>query len=260
MSLITRCQTCATAFRVQRAQLAARGGKVRCGKCGAVFDGVAGLVEEGAELLRLEPSPQLGLFDPSRRPPQPAAPHARAPKEEEGEGELPEFLVKARPERRSPLLWGTLAAIAAVVLVAQAVHRFRTEIAVLVPEARPALLAACRFAGCDLPLPRRPELMAIESSDLQADPEAESVIVLNAVLRNRAAFAQAYPALELTLTDEADRPVVRKVLRPDDYLEPVRAAEAAQGLAAGAEAAFRVNLDAGRTRATGYRLYLFFPQ
>jgi predicted Zn finger-like uncharacterized protein len=261
MSLITRCQACSSAFRVQRAQLAARGGKVRCGKCGAIFDGIAGLVEEGAELLRLEPSPQLGLFDPSRRPLQSAAPRTSAPQENgQDEAELPEFLAKARPQRRSPWLWGTLAAVAAVVLVAQTVHRFRTEISVLVPQARPALLAACRFANCDLPLPRRPELMAIESSDLQADPDAESVIVLNAVLRNRAAFAQAYPALELTLTDESDRPVVRKVLMPDDYLEPARAAEAAQGLPAGAEAAFRVNLDSGRTRATGYRLYLFFPR
>src|SRR5258706_4432287 len=69
LSLVTRCQVCATAFRVQRSQLAARGGKVRCGKCGTVFDGVAGLVEEGSGLL-LWPSPQPRVFDPSRPPAQ----------------------------------------------------------------------------------------------------------------------------------------------------------------------------------------------
>ena len=52
MSLVTRCPVCATAFRVQRGQLAARGGKVRCGKCSQIFDGIASLVEEGAEPLK----------------------------------------------------------------------------------------------------------------------------------------------------------------------------------------------------------------
>ena len=62
MSLATRCPSCLTAFRVHREQLAARGGRVRCGRCGAAFDAIRALLEEGAEPLRLEPSPQLGLF------------------------------------------------------------------------------------------------------------------------------------------------------------------------------------------------------
>jgi hypothetical protein len=53
---------------------------------------------------------------------------------------------------------------------------------------------------------------------------------------------------------------VRRVLVPSDYLDAARAGQAGQGLAPGGEAAFRVNLDAGRARATGYRLYLFYPQ
>jgi predicted Zn finger-like uncharacterized protein len=272
MSLITRCQVCHTAFRVHRTQLAARGGKVRCGKCSTVFDGVAGLVEEGVELLRLEPSPQLGLFDPSRRakpsrlsPPQAAAaldpaPKLAAPGVDDVDAPLPEFLARDQSPRRSLLLWGVLVLLAAAALVAQATYRYRTEIAVIVPAARKPLLAICRVAQCEVPLPKRPELMSIESSDLQADPKSESVIVLNAVLRNRAPFPQEYPSLELTLTDDADRPVLRRVLGPRDYLESARAALAPQGITAGGEAAFRVNFHAGNTRATGYRLYLFFPQ
>jgi len=257
MSLVTRCPVCATAFRVQPAQLAARSGKVRCGKCAKVFDGVAGLVEEGTERLRLEPSPQLGLFDPSRRP-RHAAPPRPDPVVDE-DAPVPEFLVREAP-RRHPVLWGIAALLAASALVAQAAHRYRTEIAVLLPEARAPLEAACRATGCTVSLPRRPDLIGIESSDLQADGKGDNVIVLNAVLRNRAPFPQEYPALELTLTDDADRPVVRRVLRPADYLGPARAAQAPAGIAAGGEAAFRMNLDASRARATGYRLYLFFPQ
>jgi predicted Zn finger-like uncharacterized protein len=251
MSLTTRCPVCGTAFRVQRAQLAARGGRVRCGKCGEVFDGVAGLVEEGAEPFILEPSPQLGLFDPSRRAPAP-------PPKTENDAPPP-FMAEEQPVGRR-LLWSLLVLSAVFALAAQAAFRYRTEIAAFTPGAGAPLAAACRLLRCQIPLPRRAELMSIESSDLQAEPRRDGVIVLNAVLRNRATFAQAYPALELTLTDEADRPVVRRVLAPREYLDPARGAPGvAQGIPAGAEVSLRIYLDAGRRRATGYRLYLFYP-
>jgi hypothetical protein len=50
------------------------------------------------------------------------------------------------------------------------------------------------------------------------------------------------------------------VLEPADYLDRARAAQLPEGIAAGSDANLRVYLDAGRARATGYRLYLFYPQ
>lgn len=245
MSLITRCPACGTAFRVQREQLAAHFGTVRCGKCGSAFNGVAALVEEEGERLALDPSPQLGLFDPSRRPTQPVA-----------TGPLPDFMVEPEPARRRTWLWAFAALLAAAGLAAQAAYRYRAEIAALAPEARAPLDAACRWLRCAVLLPRRAELMSIESSDLQADPRREGLIVLNALIRNRSRFAQEYPALELTLTDEAGRPLLRRVLLPADYVEAERSR---QGIAPGGEAALRIYLDSSRARATSYRLYLFYP-
>jgi predicted Zn finger-like uncharacterized protein len=256
MTLVTRCPHCATAFRVQPAQLAARGGKVRCGKCAAVFDGLAGLVAEGPASAphEPEPSPQLALFEPARPVPERSA----APAASESPP-APRFLETAEPLPPRRILWALGAVAALLVLAAQVVLHFRTEIAVLVPEARAPLAAACERLGCELRLPRRPELMAIESSDLQADSRRESVIMLNAVLRNRAPFPQEYPALELALTDERDEPVVRRVLMPADYLGAEAAARLAQGIAPGADASLRVAFDASRVRAVGYRVYLFYP-
>src|SRR5256712_4040378 len=106
MSLITRCPVCGTTFRVHSSQLAAHSGTVRCGKCGGVFSGVAALVGEGDERLALEPSPQLGLFDPGRRPADAAVGAAAQP--------LPDFLVEELPSRRSRWLWGAAAFLAAL--------------------------------------------------------------------------------------------------------------------------------------------------
>ena len=95
---------------------------------------------------------------------------------------------------------------------------------------------------------------------LQADTRREGLIALNAVIRNRARFAQDYPSLELTLTDEADRPVLRRVIGPRDYLEAARRNELVEkGIAPGGETTLRLLLDSSRARATGYRLYLFYP-
>jgi predicted Zn finger-like uncharacterized protein len=241
VSLVTRCPECRTAFRVFSAQLSARGGKVRCGKCSAVFDGVAALQEEGAAAPELEPSPQLALFEST---PQAADSVA--------------FLKEEPAPSRHRLAWGLAAAAAVVALALQALVHYRTEAVVLFPQSRPMLAATCAALGCELHLPRRPELLAIESSDLQSDASREGVIVLNAAIRNRAPFPQDFPSLELTLTDERDRAVLRRVLRPADYLGAATA-RLAQGIAAGAEATLRVHFDTSEVRAVGYRLYLFYP-
>jgi predicted Zn finger-like uncharacterized protein len=242
MNLVTRCPACGTAFRVQREQLAAHFGSVRCGKCGGVFNGVAALVEEGAERLWIDPSPQLGLFDPRRAAPPSAA-----------EAPLPEFLAEeAPPARWRKSLWLLLSVLAAGALLAQA-YRARTELTVLLPELRPALEAACGLADCTVPLPRRPELIRIESVDMHVDP-ARQVYVLHALLKNLGRFPQQYPDLELTLT-EAGKPVTRRVLRPAEYLQP-RAARA-PGIEPRAEEQLRVYVDARTLRASGYELCIF---
>lgn len=294
MSLVTRCPSCATTFRVTPMQLSARAGRVRCGKCSAVFDGVSNLLtEEAVAALPVEPSPQLGLFE-VREPsgnhvsggtpvPNPetdttssayrdiardsATEHAAISASESDEPHpkdvtekivVPAFLAPEPPAAGHFVVWTLLALIAFCALALQASMHFRSEIGVLLPQARPYLETACEILGCEVRLPRRADLLSIESSDLQADGQRAGVIVLNALLRNRAPFAQEFPDLELTLTDQSERAVIRKVLKPPDYLQDKRALVPA-GMSGGAEEAVRIFLDTGGILATGYQLFLFYP-
>ena len=261
--MITRCPTCNTAFRVTEAQLSARGGQVRCGACTHVFDASASLQE-------LTPAPtQADLANPSGVPmilpdtapalsPElvatfPAAP-AIAPKTEADSFATPaQVAIAART--RGPMGAGIL--MLTFLLFAQGLFYFRSDIAVLVPASKPLIKETCALLGCSIQLPHRSDLMTIEASDLQADGVNASMVILSATLRNRAAFPQAHPALELTLTDTQDLPLARRVLQAADYLDSPPDNE--NGFAAGAERAIRVTLQLTDLKATGYRLYLFYP-
>ena len=165
--------------------------------------------------------------------------------------------VAAAAEKTASGLFTLAALLLAVVLAGQLVFRFRSEIAVTLPSLRPALELLCRAVDAELPLPRRAELVSIETSDLQADPTRANLLVLNATLRNRANYGQAYPALELTLTDTQDAALARRVFAPNEYL-PAKL-PAGQPFAANADVAVRLWIEAKEISAAGYRLYVFYP-
>ena len=143
-----------------------------------------------------------------------------------------------------------------MVLAGQIAYRLRSDLVLLFPSIRASAVQLCDWAGCDLPSPQRAELMSIEASDLQADSTNPAVMVLSATLRNRAPFAQAQPALELTLTDSQDQPVARRVIDASDYTIP----GAVNGVfPASSELPVKIYFEASSVKATGYRLYLFYP-
>lgn len=243
MSLITRCPACATVFRVTEPQLRTRGGQVRCGRCGAQFDALASLTP-GSAGHSLPPSEVQGPITSGGVTPTLAA--EKDPIFDFGP------VSRGRPSR----LWWSASAFLVLTLAAQGAYRYRGEISVLLPEARPLVERLCAKLGCEIPLPRRVELLSIESSDLQADGAHPSVMVLTATLRNRAGFAQAFPALELTLTNSQDQTVARRVLMPPDYA--AKGTRVKAGFAAASELQVRLYLEAPALKPTGYRLYLFY--
>ena len=95
-----------------------------------------------------------------------------------------------------------------LVLAGQIIFHFRAVIARTTPSTRPALAALSAALGTDIPLPRHVDLVSIDASDLLTEPGRGELLSLQATLRNRANYAQAFPAIELTLTDTADKAVV----------------------------------------------------
>jgi len=244
MSLITSCPQCMTTFRLQEKQLTASQGKVRCGKCQHVFDALSRLAEAPADKLVESTS-------------EPPAPVASPPKYVADTAPLGAKLASPKAKRKIPRwLLACLIGILLLLAVIQAIYYLRSTIAAQWPMLRPHLVTACGFLNCTVSLPKRAELLTIDDSDMQLDAEREGVIHLSATLINTASFTQAYPLLEITLTDAYDKPVVRRAITANEYLP---GQQTLQGIPPGESIQVSLALTAGDAAVAGYRLFVTYP-
>ncbi len=275
----TRCPACRTVFRVTAAQLELREGQVRCGHCKTVFDGHANMVSLAPRIPEDEPDEEYDEL--ARGPPTVTLRSAQALQplrpQVEGTGPTsdgaspaaaadtmgkaaPTVAAEAKPISRRQLA-NALVALAipllVLALIGQAVFHFRDSIASRWPATGPSLSRLCAKLDCRLHPLREINGLSIDASDLQADPAHQGLLVLTATLRNRAAYALAYPYLELSLTDAQDQVVVRRALAPQDYVGGTT--DVAAGMSANGELPVKLFIDASATTQAGYRLYLFYP-
>lgn len=154
--------------------------------------------------------------------------------------------------------WALGIAVSVSLLLAQSAYFFRVGLTTHVPAIKPALVIFCHALHCTIPLPQSAELISIESSGLEADPEHENQIAFTALLRNRADFTQSFPELALTLNDNQDNPVARRFFKPRDYLPADENTQTA--FLANHELSVKLQLNTGNLRPAGYRLELFYSK
>lgn len=264
-SQITRCPSCATLFRVVPDQLRVSQGWVRCGQCQQAFDagayllpaqtpeeagGPAGSGDAASQALPalvVDESAAAGTHEPQGAETAPAndAPSfLRAPK--------PPSPLWTHPLTRAGLL--LLAFVLVLGLALQVVVHERERIAAHDPASRPALRQLCQLLGCKLAFWQQLDALLIDSSSFTK--VHGDVYRLHLVLRNTGAVTLASPAIELTLTDMQDAPLLRRVLPPQEFGAPLN-------LRAGGEfaGALTLGLDAPdlTPRLAGYRLVAFYP-
>jgi len=157
-----------------------------------------------------------------------------------------------------PLMRLAVAAVALVlmaVLAAQYAVQERNRLAALHPQLAPVLRALCRPVGCSIGPLQRIDAIAIDSSAFnKLRPEAYR---LSVTLKNQGAAAVAMPALELTLTDAQDQPVLRRVLAPRE-LGATLDVIAGNGEWSGV-VSLTVAANGNAERIAGYRLLAFYP-
>ncbi len=244
MQSITHCPACQTQFVVTEEQLNQHDGAVRCGHCLHVFNAAEQLVKT-EESNTKELSIKVLATNVA---------------EIEVQADQHDYLaVQATPvlsTKKSPVLLWILLALMFLTAIAQSVYFLRHQIAMYYPNIKPHLVRVCERIGCSIDLPKKIALILIDDSDIQEDAEHAGVMRLSTTLINQAGFYQAYPNLELTLTDVEDKPKLRRTFKPIEYL-PAKT-DIALGLAAGAVVKVKLAMTSQGIAVAGYRVFVSY--
>ena len=284
-NLITSCPACSANFYVTPEQLSAHRGDVRCGKCAYVFNALDRLSEPSTDPSVTEIAAEPALETITEVPEgqheeiaksassTPMADNASEPfnivdfsAKPSDATSSPKIVADAaskfklnRPNKRKPPTWALvlLALVFALLATAQAAYYMRKQITAQWPVLKPHFEKACKILDCTVELPKQVESLAIDDSDLQEDAQRQGLIHLTSTIINNAAFTQAYPLLELTLTDTYDKPVLRRAFTPLEYLPA--GTNISKGLSAGEEIHIKLALTVNGEAVAGYRVFVTYP-
>ena len=172
----------------------------------------------------------------------------------------PTFMRDARKASASSRPWVRRSLVAlAIVLMSglglQVTLHERDRLAASVPDLRPALIALCDAFQCKIAPFKHIDSVVIDASSFVK--VRGDVYRLNLTLKNTALVDLAAPAVELTLTDTQEQPLLRRVLSSSEL-------GAKQGtLVSGGELSVSVPLhvktSSSAERFSGYRLLAFYP-
>lgn len=183
-----------------------------------------------------------------------APPKIRVPESDE-----PEFVKRSRQQEQSgrtrkiAMLAGSIVLL--LILLAQGAFTFRNALAARYPGAKPALESSCALLGCRVELPAQVDNLVIDTGELTT--LGGGAYAFTTQLRNQGAVPQAWPSLELSLTDANDKPLVRRVFTPRDYL--AAGTPAASGLAPRVEQAITLHFRVDDLQPSGYHIAVFYP-
>jgi len=279
MRVITHCPACQTQFFATEEQLNQHGGKVRCGQCMQVFDARAQLVsisdstessadtdtnaEADASAIS-SAAPAEMLTQPE--PPANAIEIADTETTTDTTIQQPAYLGDAVKKNRfrsvhagnksRAWLWALASLLMILFAAIQSVYFLRDEIAIYYPKVKPYLVQACQKLSCSINLPEKIESIAIDDSDMQEDADHPGLVRFASTLINGGNHVLAYPNLELTLTDVEDKPVLRRIFKPNEYLPA--GTNIADGIQAGEETRIKLAITTNGIAVAGYRVFVTY--
>ncbi|PHV29973.1 hypothetical protein CSQ93_02295 [Janthinobacterium sp. BJB426] len=142
-----------------------------------------------------------------------------------------------------------------LLLFLQVMTTFRNPLAAQFPQWKPTLVALCKLSGCQVDLPAQIEALAIEQGELQTLKDQTFSYV--SLLRNQGRSVQAWPSIELILNDANDKPVLRRVIAPRDYLPAT--IDVSAGFAPRSEQTIKLYFALDQLTASGYHIAIFYP-
>jgi hypothetical protein len=142
-----------------------------------------------------------------------------------------------------------IALLLVLLALGQGIYATRSTLAQQYPQIKPHLAKACDWLKCEIALAHDVKQLSIEDTALTQSKIRTDVIKLSGTITNHAAYAQAYPELELSLTDANDIVILRRYLKASEYV-----AQPEAGITANSDFGFTVGLILDGIEVTGYHV------
>lgn len=120
---------------------------------------------------------------------------------------------------------------------------------------RPFVVATCRVLGCSVPAWSDPSALQIVDHRIHAAPDRSGVLVVEASFRNDARWPQAWPVLQLTLSDINGVPVAQGRFAAAQYLTGAHAPD----IGSGQTATVQLNVTDPAQKAVSFDFALLPP-
>ncbi len=225
--MYTQCPACLTTFRITSAQLKVSEGMVRCGICSAIFHAEQRLLQLPTKEAVVAPSAAATSPKKNKRgrhKNKNPLKHPIRPIQSDDAllSDIP-IITERRAVDRKRLAWKTalwsLGNLSLTLLLAgQFIFFYRDELG-RIPAWRPGMTQFCQRAGCELlPLQDTGQIELLQTS-IAPHPQYENALRIRTTLVNRASFAQTYPLIEVSLTNNAGNVIARRNFSSTQYLE-----------------------------------------
>ena len=242
MSIVTLCPQCKTAFAIQAEHYSAADAWVRCGRCAHVF-------EVDQHLFEIDPT-QGETESPAKETPTEVMP-VDEPVSAAAVPVTPPAWQPANPPSSALAVMVTF--LAAAVLLGQVLVFQRDKLVAMNLSVQPFFNAVCQTLGCRVDWPKEPDKVVIDSTNFKQLKDDRFSFTLS--VKNQASYFLGTPALELTLTNDEEGDMVRKVWLAQEIdlpvvLKPMRTQTVEMVFSVEEPLAGKIN---------GYRALLFYP-
>lgn len=251
--MYTQCPECHTIFALKEEHLAARQGRVRCGKCRHIFQGDQYRFDTLPQELPLPGRPASAAHAASGQAPEPAGVSA-------DDSRIPTVTdlswMESHLERRTHVGWWWLGSIAMLLLLAaQAIYVYRIELA-RDARVRPWMERVCASLRCTVPTPRDVSQIELDA-EIVPHPQFDKALLVSATLINRATYTQPFPLMEVSFTNAQGVTIARRTFTAVDYLRG--SVDVVHGMSPNAEFQAKMEITQPTHSAVGYEIQLTDP-
>ena len=187
--------------------------------------------------------------------------YEQSDEEDEVTSDEPSFMLKAKQEQRYGK-WKKIGLSFTVLLLlcgalAQTTYLLRDTIAARFPQSKPVLLSLCKTLRCQIQLPMQRDMWDIDGYELLVQNEEQHLYSLSLQLHNKANTLQAWPMLELKLSNQQKKIELQKIFTPKDYL--TESSDPTTGINANGEASVKLFFIMKDGKPANYAIDWFYP-